>query len=95
MLSGSIVRSVKRRLPRLHIFFRLNAKCDPIVPRHTAETLCAYALLRRALHDRYGWEKLPEISRGAHGKPYFAAYPDVCFSLSHSHGAVLLACPRP
>ena len=58
---------------------------------HTAETLCAYALLRRALHDRYGWEKLPEISRGAHGKPYFAAYPDVCFSLSHSHGAVLLA----
>ena len=61
MLSGSIVRSMKRRLPR------------------------------RALHDRYGWEKLPEISRGAHGKPYFAAYPDVCFSLSHSHGAVLLA----
>lgn len=58
---------------------------------HTAETLCAYALLRRALHDRYGWEKLPEISRGAHGKPYFAAYPNVCFSLSHSHGAVLLA----
>jgi len=58
---------------------------------HTAETLCAYALLRRALHDRYGWEKLPEISRGAHGKPHFAAYPDVCFSLSHSHGAVLLA----
>lgn len=58
---------------------------------HTAETLCAYALLHRALHDRYGWEKLPEISRGAHGKPYFAAYPDVCFSLSHSRGAVLLA----
>lgn len=77
--------------PRLHIFFRLNAKCDPIVPRTRRKRSARMRCWRRALHDRYGWEKLPEISRGAHGKPYFAAYPDVCFSLSHSHGAVLLA----
>ena len=54
-------------------------------------SLCAYALLRRAMYDRCGWEALPEISFGAHGKPYFPSCPDVFFSLSHSRGVVLLA----
>ena len=54
-------------------------------------SLFAYALLAHALHDRYGWEALPEIALGAHGKPYFPSCPDVFFSLSHSRGAVLLA----
>lgn len=55
------------------------------------ESLFAYALLAHALHDRYGWEALPEIALGVHGKPYFPSCPDVFFSLSHSRGAVLLA----
>lgn len=55
------------------------------------ESLFAYALLRRALQDHFGWEALPEIALGAHGKPYFPSCPDVFFSLSHSRGAVLLA----
>lgn len=55
------------------------------------ESLFAYALLAHALHDRYGWEALPEIALGAHGKPYFPSCPDAFFSLSHSRGAVLLA----
>ena len=55
------------------------------------KSLFAYALLAHALHDRYGWEALPEIALGAHGKPYFPSCPDVFFSLSHSRGAVLLA----
>ena len=54
-------------------------------------SLCAYALLRRAMYDRCGWEALPEVALGAHGKPYFPSCPDVFFSLSHSRGAVLLA----
>ena len=54
-------------------------------------SLCAYALLRRAMQDHFGWEALPEISFGAHGKPYFPSCPDAFFSLSHSRGAVLLA----
>ena len=57
----------------------------------TPEALCAYALLHRALRDLYGWEDIPRLSYGAHGKPYFAAHPDVHFSLSHTHGAALLA----
>ena len=57
----------------------------------TSEVLCAYALLCRALRDLYGWEDIPQMSYGERGKPYFAAYPDVHFSLSHTRGAVLLA----
>lgn len=57
----------------------------------TPEALCAYALLCRALRDLYGWEDLPQLSYGEHGKPYFTAHPDVHFSLSHTRGAALLA----
>ena len=54
-------------------------------------SLCAYEMLRRTMQDHFGWEALPEISFGAHGKPYFTSCPDVFFSLSHSRSAVLLA----
>ena len=57
----------------------------------TPEALCAYALLCRALRDLYGREDLPQLSYGEHGKPYFAAHPDIHFSLSHTRGAALLA----
>ena len=56
-----------------------------------ALSLCAYAVLRYAVRELFSWEELPEIARGAHGKPYFPAHPEVHFSLSHSVGAVLLA----
>ena len=52
---------------------------------------CAYAVLRYAVRELFSWEELPEIARGAHGKPYFPAHPEVHFSLSHSGGAVLVA----
>ena len=57
----------------------------------TTEALCVYALLHRALRELYGWEDIPQLAYGEHGKPYFAAYPDVHFSLSHTRGAALLA----
>ena len=54
-------------------------------------SLCAYEMLRRAMQDHFGWEALPEVAFGAHGKPYFPSCSDVFFSLSHSRSAVLLA----
>ena len=54
-------------------------------------SLCAYEMLRRAMQDHFGWEALPEVAFGAHGKPYFPSCSDAFFSLSHSRGAVLLA----
>lgn len=57
----------------------------------TPEALCAYALLHHALRSLYGWEILPQLSYGEHGKPCFASHPEVHFSLSHTRGAALLA----
>ena len=85
-LSEEEARAMLARLPealREHLAGRKGAKRDA--------SLCAYALLRRALHDRYGWEELPEVAFTARGKPYFPSCPDVFFSLSHTRGAVLLA----
>ena len=62
------------------------------IPREKhQEVLCAYLLLRLALHDRYSWRTLPVISTEASGKPYFPAYPEVHFSLSHTAGAAAVA----
>lgn len=85
-LSEEEARAMLARLPealREHLAGRKGAKRDA--------SLCAYALLRRALHDRCGWEELPEVAFTARGKPYFPSCPDVFFSLSHTRGAVLLA----
>ena len=54
------------------------------------EPLCAYAILRRALWEKYRWRDLPEISLTAQGKPGFLSFPTVHFNLSHSPGAVLV-----
>lgn len=54
------------------------------------EPLCAYGLLRLALFHRLGWRELPALARTPLGKPYFPACPRVCFSLSHTDGAVLV-----
>lgn len=55
------------------------------------EPLCAYAILRQALWEKYRWKELPEIVRSSLGKPSFPAFPTVHFNLSHTGGAVLIA----
>lgn len=60
-------------------------------PEKRREPLCAYLILRRALWEQYRWRELPEIQTTSLGKPYFPAFPDVHFNLSHTTGAVLVA----
>lgn len=55
------------------------------------ETLCAYGLLLALLRERYGWRTLPPIERERGGKPRFAAYPGIHFSISHTAGAAAAA----
>ena len=52
---------------------------------------CAYRLLGFALRQVYGMDELPTVEREKGGKPYFPQYPDICFNLSHSYGAVVCA----
>lgn len=59
-------------------------------PELAGEPLCAYAALRAALRELYGWASLPPMTCGRWGKPGFPDYPDVCFNLSHTSGAVLV-----
>jgi len=55
------------------------------------EPLCAYWILRTALQKQYPQLKeLPEMEYGPLGKPRFAEYPEIHFSLSHTDGAVLV-----
>lgn len=54
------------------------------------EPLCAYLILCLALRQKCGWKGLPEVALSQMGKPYFPAYPDVHFNISHSSGAVLV-----
>lgn len=49
----------------------------------------AHRLLAAALERELGLPELPEITREAGGKPYFPSRPDICFNLSHSHGAAV------
>lgn len=51
----------------------------------------AYRLLALALERELGLAKLPEIAREDGGKPFFPGRPDICFNLSHSHGAAVCA----
>lgn len=60
-------------------------------PTRGHEALVAYAVLRAMLRDGFGMAELPPLARGAHGKPYAPSRPDVCFNLSHTDGAVLVA----
>lgn len=54
------------------------------------EPLCAYWLLKRALREQFGWEKLPDMERTPSGKPYFPAWPEVHFNISHTDDAVFV-----
>ena len=54
------------------------------------EPLCAYTLLLLALRQRWGLRRLPEMAKGAYGKPFFPERPEIHFNLSHTGGAVLV-----
>ena len=60
--------------------------CTPHNGQNGSATV--HSLLEFALRTEYG-EKLPEIKKTPHGKPYFPGMPDVHFSLSHSKTHVL------
>ena len=51
----------------------------------------AYRLLTLALERAFHLSPLPEIARESGGKPFFPGHPDICFNLSHSHGAAVCA----
>ena len=55
------------------------------------QVCAAYAMLRRAAARLLGCASVPELSYGLRGKPCFAAYPQLQFSLSHTEGAALCA----
>jgi len=55
------------------------------------QTLCAYGLLRRVLEMEHGMPHLPEVEVAEGGKPWFPDYPELCFNISHTEGAVLCA----
>lgn len=57
------------------------------IPRD--EILCAYGLLCAALYAVLDWRELPPVALSDRGKPYFPDFPGVCFSLSHTDGAVM------
>ena len=55
------------------------------------EGAAARRLLALAVGQEYGLTALPAIERESGGKPFFPDRPDICFNLSHSHGAVVCA----
>lgn len=55
------------------------------------EHSCVYQLLTTVVQQVYSLSALPDIAREDGGKPYFPVHPDICFNLSHSHGAVVCA----
>lgn len=59
--------------------------------REGEERELARRLLRLALERERGLGGLPAMEREAGGKPYFPSRPDLCFNLSHSHGAAVCA----
>lgn len=57
---------------------------------HAAEHSAAMKLLEGAVKKEYGIDRLPEIIRGEHGKPYFKD-SGIKFSLSHCKGMAVCA----
>ena len=51
----------------------------------------AHDLLARAAREIWGWESLPPTERTRWGKPFFPAFPDHHFNLSHSAALALCA----
>ncbi len=55
------------------------------------ERALACRLLALALEREYGLAATPAIDRESGGKPFFPDRPDICFNISHSHGAAVCA----
>lgn len=51
----------------------------------------AYALLSYAVRHRWKLDRLPAVARTEGGKPYFPAFPQYQFNLSHSGSLALCA----
>lgn len=62
------------------------AVCSPGKEHQAAWDLLALALAREV-----ELSALPEVAKEEEGKPFFPGRPDICFNLSHSHGAVACA----
>lgn len=54
----------------------------------------AYLLLKRALHEEFGIDELPQFEYGEHGKPLLVGHPDIHFNLSHCREAVACVVSR-
>lgn len=59
--------------------------------KHAAEHEAGMRLLQYALREEYGIDKMPEIAKGAFGKPYFPEYQNIQFNISHSSDRVVCA----
>ena len=62
------------------------AVCEP-----NREHDAAYELLSVAVKQIFGLDELPSVGRMEKGKPFFPDHPEICFNISHSHGAVVCA----
>lgn len=82
-------REYEKLLPMLPPERRARLERQP-AEKH-GEILCAYGLLTMLLRERYSWQTLPAMEAEPDGKPFFTAYPGVCFSLSHTAGAAAAA----
>lgn len=58
---------------------------------HLSGRAQAYDLLAQAVRLCWGLDRLPEICREKRGKPFFPAFPQYCFNLSHSGSLALCA----
>lgn len=52
--------------------------------KRTAEHEAGSMLLQYALRQEYGLPEVPELAVGTYGKPFFPAYPQIQFNISHS-----------
>jgi 4'-phosphopantetheinyl transferase len=90
LLDRSLTEREEEALLRLMPMERLRRLQSVQEHSRWREPLCAYAMLRQALWERYRLRKLPSISCSAMGKPFFPDYPAIHFNLSHTVGAVLV-----
>ncbi|MCL2424779.1 MAG: 4'-phosphopantetheinyl transferase superfamily protein [Oscillospiraceae bacterium] len=54
-------------------------------------SVAVYLLLRLGLRDVYGIDEIVEFDYAERGKPYLKDYPNIHFSLSHSHNIAACA----
>lgn len=54
----------------------------------------AFLLLMKALREDYGILSCPDMVYGVHGKPSFARYPEIFFSLSHCRSGAMCVVSR-